>query len=351
MSLSTADCDSSVLTVHFTFEDKVVAVLRIAQAAGAFHRKCEGIPQYIDRDSSVNIDYISDKEEIDQFSPIQVYCGNNPSLPSILLMEETEYDLELVSFDSGITNELQYLFDNDQTLSLKVNRFGNGRTHKIYTFYSKSYVGKGFFDITLRGNVLKIPFEVRSKKIEYLRDYPQMLEDIAGFSSAVLLDPGSPLYRNYAATYKSKTTLYEDFLVLDYLFGKCEFESVYGYVRNNRYSELKADSEENVTGSVSSMDPSLLVDLLASDNLIPCEGGVIDGRFTPAVLHETVFADTFDVPENRVIKDLLQTIQSMIYAIGDSVLVEKSGYVKDRISEMKRIVDGFIADSWLAEVS
>ena len=148
MSLSTTECDSSVLTVNFTYEDRVVAVLRIAQTAGVLQRKSDRCPKYIDRDSSTNIDYISDNCEIDQFSPIQVYCGNDPSLPSILLIEETEYDLELETFDPGLTDELHYLFENDQTLSLKVNRFGNDKTHKIYTFYSKSYVGKGFFDLT-----------------------------------------------------------------------------------------------------------------------------------------------------------------------------------------------------------
>ena len=39
-------------------------------------------------------------------------------------------------------------------------------------FNFKGYVGKGHFDVIINGSEISIPFEVRSKKIDYLKDYP-----------------------------------------------------------------------------------------------------------------------------------------------------------------------------------
>ena len=347
---SIIDENNSYLVVNFTVKDEVVAVLKIAQTRGTNCRSCSHYPSYIDAKSSVNVDFITDKNEIDQLSPIQVYCGNDPALPSILLLEETEYDLELEKKSNRVVEELKYLFDNDQSLIIKPNRFGNSDEHKIYTFYSKSYVGKGFFDINIDDTVVKIPFEVRSKKIEYLNDYPQMLEDIAEFSSSMLLDPGSPLFRNYTAVSKTKETFYEDFLILDYIFGKCELEAIYEYVRNNRYSELRTDIREIVDGTVSSMDVSSVMDLLSSDNLIPDSTGVIAGQYNPIMIKGTYFTDTCDIPENRVVKDTLLTIQSMVYAVENSGIGLKSAYISDRLSYMKSVIDNFVADQWLSDI-
>ena len=347
---STTDLKTSILTMQFMKNDCILAILRIAQLSGSKNRVCEHSPTYIDTSSSQNIDYISNLDEIDQLTPIQVYCGNDPSLSPILLLEETEYDIELIIKNNKVSNELRYLYDNGQSLNIRVNHFGNDNCHKIYTFYSKGYVGKGFFDIEYDGSVLKIPFEIRSKKIEYLQDYPEMLGDIASFSSALLLDYGSPLYRNYQGTYKTNKTLYEDFLILDYLFGKCNLSSTLEYVRNNKYSELISTDEEIVNGSTSVIDPSSIMAMIMSDNLVDYPNGIISGHYNPLKVVGKTSIDTYDLPENRLIKDLLLTIQSMIYSIENSDISRKSTYINYRLVEMKSLIDDYLNDQWFSDV-
>lgn len=349
MSPSTADSDQSVLTINFSSKDEIVASLSIAQASGQV-RKCDNMPAYIDQKSSINIDFIDNKNEIDQSTPIQVYCGNDLPLPNILLLEETEYDMELRIHNIAVNNELQYLFSNQETLNIKINRFGNEKDHKLYTFYSKGYIGKGFFDVTFRNETISLPFEVRSKKIEYLQDYPKMLEDIADFSSSLLLDSGSPLYRNYSGMYKTRKTRYEDFLLLDYIFGKCNFESMYEYVRNSRYSELKSDTEEIVNGSVSSFNISTIIETMTPDNLIRADSGIFDGKYNPVTVKGTVFSETYDNPENRIVKDLLLTLQTMVYELENSSIKKKSEYISSRLDYMKGVIDRCAGDLWLSDV-
>lgn len=347
----TANSDTSLLTLNFVNDGVIVATMRIAQSCGRFVRDGDTNLSYIDKGESRNIDYISKIEEIDQLTPIQIYCGNDPSLSKILLLEETEYDIELTLIEEGVTDVLGYLQDNEQSLNLKQNRFTDGANCKLYTLYFKSYVGKGFFDINYRSALIKIPFEVRSKKIEYLQDYPRMLSDIAEFSTSLLLDPGSPLYRNYGGSYKTSKTTYEDFLVLDYIFSKCCFESNYEYVRNNIYSELTTDIEEADTGLAVSVDVGSVISMIDSRNLVSVEKGIINGIYNPRIIRNEVSIDTFDVPENRLIKDLLLTLQALIYSVNDSSIPKKSAYISDRIDYMRCVIDEYVSDRWISDVA
>lgn len=350
MCPSTTETDDSILVVRFEYNGELIAELSIAQYRGPKCRECIRDLPFIDMAASRCVDYISEDNEIDPQIPIQVYCGNNEALSRILLLEETEYDLKLEIKDKGVTDEMKYLSGCKDSMFLRPNRFENGNTLKLYTLYSKSYVGKGYFDLKYKGALVQIPFEVRSKKIEYLNDYPQMLADIAEYSATFLLNYNSPLYRNYSGMYKDRKTLYEDFLVLDYVFSKCDFVAHYEFVNNNRYCELLSRTVDNVEGSTPSVDISRLMSSLTADNLIREHNGVICGKYNPIIIPGVNYTDTFDVPENRLVKDLLLTLQSMIYSLKESSINKKSVYIQDRLSYMKDFVDTFLSDQWMNDI-
>ena len=354
MSPSTTDRRSdaySTVTLRFVKGTETVAILRIAnESYGKVSSVESRIPDYIDKGGTENVSFIHDGGDLDSTTPIMVYCGNDRNISPLLLLEETGYDIELELLNDRVSNEMSYLRSTSDELFFKPNHFGSDRNRRIYYLYSKSYVGKGFFDITLDGVVLKIPFEIRSKKIEYINDYPKMLGDIAEFSAPLILDYKSPLFRNYSASYKSKSTVYEDFIVLEYIFNKLSFESVYEYLRNHIHSDLRSYSEEEFCGNVSFVNASDIMSMVCGDKLISIDGGIIAGRFTPESVTCTHFSDTYDTPENRVVKDLLLTLQSMIYALSKSKVGTQSEYVKVRLSEMRQIVDDFLSDKWLCDV-
>ena len=293
--------------------------------------------------SSQHVPVVENLDELSKYSdyPIVMYSGSDEGLSRILLLEETRYYLRV----DGLTDdELIYLKRNANNVFFKSVELAN----HLYIMNTKGYVGKGIIDVTLDGESLETTFEVRSTKIEYLRDYPIMLRDVAEFSSLYLLDPKTPLYRNYNLVSSRDSTEYETFLVLEYSFDKLDLVSNYEYVRNNLSSELVKKDEEETTGSISNFDISNIVSMVQGSNLYYSDEGVIDRQYNPMVVIDSKYEDSLDTPENRLVKDLLLSIQSALYAL------EKKNagndYVRYRTKEMKEIVDNYLSDSWLKDV-
>ena len=355
MSPSTTDSNgNSYSTISLNFKDgnETIAILRIAnEYSGRIVNKDHALPHYINEKESKNVSFVVDKKDLDSHTPIIVYCGEDKSISPLLLLEETGYDLELELLSKNISEEMSYLKTNSDELFFKSNHFGSDDNKRIYYLYSKSYVGKGFFDLKYKNNVFKIPFEIRSKKIEYINDYPQMLGDIAEFSAPLILDYKSPLFRNYSATYKSKSTTYEDFIVLEYIFNKLAFESTYEYLRNNIHSELVSYTEERPCGCASYLNASDIQSILVGNNLYESDNGIIANKYSPISVKCPHYADTYDTPENRVVKDLLLTMQSMIYALSKTKIFDNSEYIRTKLSQMRQSVDDYLSDKWLADVS
>ncbi len=157
-----------ILSIDYRVKDCLVATLKIACNGSKTDDMPSDIipPEYIDMESSRNVHMIREKSDIDPDIGIQVYCGSDPYLSPILLSEETEYEIELESKTDGVRNQLKSLSDADGTLMLKPSIFNSNNNKILYRLYSKSYVGKGFFDIEYYSNTISIPFEMRSKKIE-----------------------------------------------------------------------------------------------------------------------------------------------------------------------------------------
>ena len=64
---------------------------------------------------------------------------------------------------------------------------------------------------------LKVPFEVRSKKINYEDHYPIMISDLCEAASGIVFD-SSPVFEPQKLKEIVRKTFYEDFIFLEYLF-------------------------------------------------------------------------------------------------------------------------------------
>ena len=162
----------SVLALRFIEGDETLAVLEIAAVS---EPKSEAIDQteqlsaYIDSSSIVNVPNVRDEAEIDESSPIMLYSGTDPDIRTLLLLEETDYELRLTG---EVDEAFGYLRSNSSDVALREMHFRGERGDALYRLTFKSYVGKGYFDVRSHGRTIKIPFEVRSKKIGYLSEYP-----------------------------------------------------------------------------------------------------------------------------------------------------------------------------------
>ena len=305
------------------------------------------VPKCVVSELSHGIQYIDDVEDVDGISPIQVYTGPDNAPSPVLLLENTVYEMEISGvFDSSF----DYLRENSGEISLRRLRYTGAEGEEVYILQFRGYVGKGYFDVTFGGKRFEIPFEVRSRKIGYLTDYPSMLSDIAEFSTALLMSVRSPLHTCYDLSDHGRETVYEDFLVLDYIFSKLDFEGMYRYVKDNRHSELVNCTDPVPAGIASDIDPSDLVHLVYGDNLVPMDDGPIAGMYAPAEVSERSWEDSFDTQENRVVKDLVLTMGAMVRSLLASGSAMKSDYVTSRLFEMSECLDAISSDQWLMDV-
>lgn len=341
--------DSSVLILSFLDDGAEMGRMSLSVSGGSLTDFAvpEKLPAFVRADLSEGVMFVDDLSEVDSETPFQVYTGCDSSLSSILLLENTVYEISLASESES---SFDYLRENSGEISLRKLHFQGEGGEELYILQFRSYVGKGYFDITVGGKRLEIPFEVRSRKIGYLTDYPQMLSDIAEFSASLLMSVRSPLHTCYDLSDHGSGAAYEDFIVLDYLFSKLDLAGMYRFVRENRQTELVSFTERMPAGVVADVDPSDLSSLVSGDNLEAMDGGPIAGSFVPSEVPERIWEDSLDTPENRMVKDLVLTVENMVRSLLKSDQSSESDYVRTRLLEMCELSDAMARDQWLADV-
>jgi len=298
--------------------------------------------------SGRNIKYVYDAE-IDCETPIQIYDGNEGNLSKILLLEETDYEIRV---ETDLPDEyiFPYLFKNGKSISVNSSYLKNDTPgSKYYDLRFRSYVGKGLFDFVIEKKEVSIPFEVRSKKIDYRIHYVSMLKEISEFAAALLLKSTAPLHQDYESSYNTSSIKYEDFLVLEYIMADDRFPSAYEYLRKNLHSNTFAIEERTPISLVKSFNPTSIIESIRPDNIIECDEGMIDGRYSFLELEGYNNNETIDTPENRFVKDFLLSLYDFSTILLNN-LSKQSDYVKDRLKAIIMQLEEYMMDGWISEV-
>lgn len=164
--------DVSILSLLFIKDEYVKANITIASKCmhSTESITCNGcVPDYIDVEKTKNVPFVSDINSIDGYTPIMIYQNRADNLSPILLLEETEYEMIL---SGEVESALNYIAKNSANITLHRMNLHKSDNETMYILNFKGYVGKGHFDVIINGSEISIPFEVRSKKIDYLKDYP-----------------------------------------------------------------------------------------------------------------------------------------------------------------------------------
>lgn len=352
----------SYLKLEFQHEGNQIAELEIASKSkhqGSKHLDC----QYPLVDCS-NAYPIQNKIDINNQSPFLINNNFLYDLPQILLLEETDYELKLKFSNDMISNYGEKLKDYAFKTLLNEGRSSGKNVEQDTlilntllleeeigivrgTLRFNSYVGKSFFDIILPEWSEKIPFEVRSKKIDYLDHYKVMLEEIAEVVSGSVLDSNSPLYEEYSLSEKDSSSFYEDYLLLEHILNKNNFPSNYNQVKKNMISRLESNTERVPLSMVRTIDAETIIDFFSSPLVETAVNGPINGYIVPDIIQNTQI-ETIDTPENRLVKDLLESFDQMI----DDIIGMNAneGYVHDRLSAMQKFVQECLSDSWMHDV-
>lgn len=342
--------DVSILSLLFIKDEYVKANITIASKCmhSTESITCNGcVPDYIDVEKTKNVPFVSDINSIDGYTPIMIYQNRADNLSPILLLEETEYEMIL---SGEVESALNYIAKNSANITLHRMNLHKSDNETMYILNFKGYVGKGHFDVIINGSEISIPFEVRSKKIDYLKDYPLMLEDIAKFSVSLIMNMSSPLHEKFTIEQVKNDTFYEDFILLDYIFKSKDIVASYNIVRNNTHKELKSITEIVPSCISGIIDPGNLASLVAADNLFAVENGPITKQYAPLFVPESNYVDDYDIPENQIVKDLIITIQNKIHQLIANPPDNINPYVSDKLSNMCMEIDQIACDPWLRDV-
>ncbi|QUH22352.1 DUF2357 domain-containing protein [Methanobacterium alkalithermotolerans] len=310
-----------------------------------------------------NIQYknVPQVEIPDNTTPIQ-YCshlGKHHFAP-LMFLEETHYQVlfESKKEESVKFTVLPHLSNSHTNYNpFEPLRFQMDDEHSYRcagTLNFRSYVGKSFLDVKKDSVRSKsIPIEVRSKKIKYYDQYPAMIADLSEICSALIYELKSPLFQDFNLDYKKKSTLYEDFMLLEYLFRKENLPATYEYLIRNLYSHLDSYQEMVPATYASSVGPGEIIQFLSNGAHLyqskntPSHWPIKLKNYMPHNIHQINYQDSVDTPENRFFKYFLESLDILIL---DLIKKSKEGYVKDKLCDYSDEVGYYLSSKWLKDV-
>ena len=133
------------------------------------------------------------------------------------------------------------------------------------TINFKSFAGTTFIDVVYNDYeyLPKFPIEIRSKKINYQEQYPQMIADIAEYLSGLLFRMDSPLYHSYELNEPFRNSPYEEYMLLEYLFRPDNLPAIFEYLSRNLYSYLEEFTQRVPTTFASNIGANELANIAA----------------------------------------------------------------------------------------
>ncbi|BDZ68776.1 DUF2357 domain-containing protein [Methanobacterium ferruginis] len=290
--------------------------------------------------------------KLDNYTPLLFQDSGN-----IVLLEETDYQFIFTPEKSNVS-EIKFpsLENVDKIPVLTPLTFNKDLYGGILNF--RSYVGRSFFDVDIDGlRSIKIPFEVRSKKMNYEKHYPAMIADLAKAASGLIFYEKSHTFKYINFQQRVNKSFYEDFMFLEYIFRPENLLSAYGYIRRDPHKILEQYIETVPTTFASTVGPTDLINIITSpENLseskqTPSNWLSQMKNYVPKRISQKKYLDTRDTPENRFVKYFLELLNELIIEM--NIYVNSNGiegYPAEKIREYGEIIQDYTLDGWLKDV-
>ena len=305
----------------------------------------------------ITLENIPNVDEVDNITPIQ-YCPDiGANFAKLMFLEETEYQVLFESEDANSTFDVLHSLTKINNNHFKPFRFslGDNKKYKIAgTLNFRSYVGKSFLDVK-KDNIesIRIPIEVRSKKIDYFNQYSSMIADLSQHALSLIFEINSPLYHEFELDYRDKETYYEDFMFLEYLFRDENLPSIFEYLSKNLHSQLKNHIETVPLSFASNVNQNTLKNIISKPNNLfksDADFKIVDklNGYIPCEIEQTKHEDVIDIPENRFFKYFLQLIQNLIEKLIES---SKEGYINDKLLSFRDEIGYYLSNKFFNHIS
>lgn len=318
------------------------------------------LEEEIDSFKLFNIPIITNIEELDNKTPI-LYFTNESKLSPLLFLEETKYDVYFESEDLNADYEIFPDLNRNNANTFKEFNFDISSDSSYKTVGSlnfRSYVGKTFLNIRKNSqNSMPIPIEVRSKKLGYIDQFSKMIADLSQNSLGILFEFNSPLYQEFEISNSYKSSCYEYFMFLEFLFREENLPAVFEYLSKNLYSNLKSNSTDVPSYFASTVEINSLKRMISNPNNFVriTEDFPIDemkGKFFPLSVEKINHEDSIDVLENRFLKYFLELIDELIITLLKKFeKKKKKGQVNDKLNEFHNEISYYLSFNFLSEIS
>ena len=305
----------------------------------------------------ITLDNVPTVDEPDNSTPIQ-YCPNiGANFAKLMFLEETEYQVLFESNDAEASYAILYSLTkiNDNHFNEFRFKLGDKDNYKIAgTLNFRSYVGKSFFDVQKDGiNSIKIPIEVRSKKIDYFNQYSAMIADLSQHALSLIFEVNSPLYQEFELDYRQKETFYEDFMFLEYLFREDNLPSIFEYLSKNLHSQLKNHVETVPISFASNVNQNTLKSIVSKPNKLfesDADLEIVDklNGYLPYEIDQIKHEDIIDIPENRFFKYFLELIRDLVEKL---LKTSKEGYIQDKLLYFGDEVSYYLSSRFFNHIS
>ena len=315
------------------------------------------IESNINVSDSITLTNIPLVDEPDNLTPIQYWQNPSSNFANLMLLEETEYQILFESTDVKATYEVLYSLTKMNDNHFKEFRFdlGDNEKYKIAgTLNFRSYVGKSFLDVRKNGiNSIKVPIEVRSKKIDYFNQYSSMIADLSQQALSLIFEVNSPLYQEFELDYGQKETFYEDFMFLEYLFRPDNLPAIFEYLSKNLHSQLKNHVETVPISFASNVNQNTLKDAVSKPNkLFKSDSNLKIAQklkgYLPYEIDQIKHEDVIDIPENRFFKYFLELIRSLT----EKLLADSpEGYINDKLLYFRDEIEYYLSSKFFNHIS
>ncbi len=341
-------------SIEVKFKDEIVGTLTIKSKAPSFlDEKLKSVNPI--KLANMTLTNITKDEKIDNYTPIQ-YCKLPTYTSSIFLLEETKYVLTF-TVDKKINDEdlkvFSYLKNHEDSKSEFY--FNHEKDVWIANINFRSYAGKSFIDIKYKNFEFKLPIEVRTKKLDYDIEYSDMIANLAEYTSGLMFSVNASLYQHHIQSEEASiTTLYEYFMILEYLFRPQNLPSVCEYISRNLYKLLDNTTELVPTTHASNISAREIAELCCNPQQIietTQKYSIYENNghhYVPLMINESKYIDTIDTPENRFFKYFLEFIRDIICK-----LYSNSGenQIKDSLEKYYNTINSILSQRYFQDIS
>ena len=303
------------------------------------------------------LENIRKDQVLDILTPIQ-YCVLPSHLTDFFLLEETEYTFSFISNSQFANDDKLKVFDflMDHSHGKSEIYFSHINDVWIANVNFRSFVGKTFIDIVYDGEkIFNLMLEVRTKKLDYDNEYSQMIADLSKYSSGLMFNINASLYQNHILSNDLKSSLYEYFMLLEYLFRPENLPSVCEYLSRNLYSLLENTSELVPTPLASNIGAREIAELSSNPHHISETSDQYSiyefesRHYAPLMINEIKYFDNIDTPENRFYKYFLEFIRDLIVKLYRSNPGENQ--IKLSLEKYYGIINSVLSQRYFNDIS